>query len=33
MSSFVCMHDNLDLEGGSRGGVHQDCGHVGHGIL
>lgn len=33
MSSFVCMHDNLDVEGGSHGGVHQDCGHVGHDIL
>jgi len=32
MPSFVCMHDNLDMEGGSHGGVLQDCGHVGHGI-
>jgi len=27
------MHDNLDMEGCSNGGVHQDCGHVGHAIL
>lgn len=33
MSSFVCRHDNLDMEGGSHSGVHQDCGHVGHDIL
>lgn len=32
MSSFVCMHDKKDMEGGSYGGVHQDCGHVGHDI-
>jgi len=27
------MHDNLEMEEGSHGGVHQDCGHVGHDIL
>ena len=32
MYSFVCTYGNLDKEGGSQGGVHQDCGHVEHNI-